>query len=94
MLDPSDLVALLKVHKRTILRWRMNGKLPKSMDALGSQQVRWHPDEIEAWLAAGMPSQVVWQAIWTSLPFTARNGLRQPSTTDDNREQPGATEYN
>jgi DNA-binding transcriptional regulator YiaG len=62
-LTPADLAKLLKVHKKTVLKWRQEGKLPISIDTLGVRNPRWRVQEIAAWMEAGMPSMVDWEKI-------------------------------
>jgi len=45
---------------RTVRTWDASGKLPKPVRIGG--RVVWRTDEIRAWLTAGAPSRVDWEA--------------------------------
>jgi predicted DNA-binding transcriptional regulator AlpA len=79
LLSPEDVARLLKVHRKTVLRMRQSGRLPRSLDGLGPQAVRWGGATITAWIAAGMPSRAAWEQ--------TEDNRGQPGTTEDaNRE--------
>jgi predicted DNA-binding transcriptional regulator AlpA len=59
--DASALGRWLEVSKRTVFRLRTEGKLPPPV-FIGSRP-RWVRAEIEAWIEAGCPPQVTWNAI-------------------------------
>ena len=63
LLSAADLAQLLRVSVPTIWRLRAAGKLPRPLDALGKQLVRWDADEIRRWVKAGMPDLKSWEAI-------------------------------
>lgn len=98
LLSPDDLAALLKVHKKTILRKRKEGKLPKAIDRLGVQVVRWHATEIAVWMRVGMPPEEEWEQVKREMksrsPPTATERNREQPTATGNREQPTATDRN
>jgi predicted DNA-binding transcriptional regulator AlpA len=52
LLTAEDLAARLQVDARTIRRWRKTGKFPAGIE-LGDSVIRWHSEEIDAWLASG-----------------------------------------
>ena len=56
LIDAAELGRMLLVSKPTIWRMREDGKLPPAI-ALTSQCIRWRRSDIEAWLAAGCPTQ-------------------------------------
>jgi predicted DNA-binding transcriptional regulator AlpA len=60
LFSASDLAEILRVSKPTIWRLRAAGKLPRPLDALGSQLLRWDADEIRRWIAAKMPDLETW----------------------------------
>lgn len=72
LLTPRDLAAELRVSLATIWRLRAAGKLPRALTTLGKQLLRWHRDEIKAWIACGMPDMATWEAICA----TERGGHR------------------
>jgi len=59
----KDLAGLLRVSVPTIWRLRAAGKLPRPLDALGGQLLRWRADEIAEWVRAGMPALDVWEEL-------------------------------
>jgi predicted DNA-binding transcriptional regulator AlpA len=62
LLSAADLAELLRVSTATIWRLRAASKLPRPLDALGRQLVRWNADEIGRWVKAGMPDLKTWEA--------------------------------
>jgi len=58
-----DLAVVLRISVPTVWRLRAAGKLPRPLDALGAQLLRWDAGEIKRWVAAGMPSLDVWQEL-------------------------------
>jgi predicted DNA-binding transcriptional regulator AlpA len=62
LLSAADLAALLRVSTATLWRLRAAGKLPRPLDALGRQLLRWNADEIRRWVRAGMPDLKTWES--------------------------------
>jgi predicted DNA-binding transcriptional regulator AlpA len=63
LLTARDLAKLLRISTATVWRLRAAGKLPRPLDALGSQLVRWDADEIRAWVKAKMPDLKTWELL-------------------------------
>ena len=59
----ADLAEILRVSKPTVWRLRAAGKLPRPLDALGGQLLRWDADEIRRWIAAKMPDLATWEVL-------------------------------
>jgi predicted DNA-binding transcriptional regulator AlpA len=51
LLTAADLGEMLQVDARTIRSWRKRGAIPAGIEIAGV--IRWRPEEIDAWLAAG-----------------------------------------
>jgi excisionase family DNA binding protein len=66
LLTVADLAKLLNTSQRSIYRFHASGKLPRPL-RLG-QQPRWVRAEIEAWIAAGMPSRAHWNKVREAAP--------------------------
>lgn len=58
---PRELARLLGISVRTLIRWRQQGRLPRSLPAYG--QVHWRRSEITRWIACGMPRLENWEAM-------------------------------
>jgi predicted DNA-binding transcriptional regulator AlpA len=63
LLSAADLAELLRVSTATVWRLRAAGKLPRPLDALGRQLLRWDATEVQRWVKAGMPPLKQWEAI-------------------------------
>lgn len=63
LLTVGDLAELLRVSEATIWRLRAKGRLPRPLDALGKQLVRWEAEDVRAWVRAGMPALKHWEAM-------------------------------
>lgn len=63
LLSAADLAQLLRVSVPTIWRLRAAGKLPRPLDALGKQLIRWDADEVRRWIVAKMPDLKTWGAM-------------------------------
>jgi predicted DNA-binding transcriptional regulator AlpA len=63
LLSARDLAQLLRVSVPTIWRLRAAGKLPRPIDALGKQLLRWDADELRCWIKAGMPDLATWDKL-------------------------------
>jgi len=61
LLSAAMLAQLLSVSTATIWRLRAAGKLPRPLNSLGKQLLRWDADEIRRWVAAGMPDMKTWE---------------------------------
>ncbi len=61
LLSADDLAHLLCLSKRSVWRFHSADKLPKPI-RLG-RSVRWRRDEIEKWIAAGLPHRRDWEAL-------------------------------
>lgn len=59
MLTGAELAAALGISERKIESMLAGGRLPAPLRI--DRIRRWRRQEIEAWLAAGMPSQADWQ---------------------------------
>jgi excisionase family DNA binding protein len=55
----DGLARLLKVSKRTLMRLRSTGKLPRPVQ-LG-RLVRWRTAEVREWVEAGCPALSIWE---------------------------------
>jgi predicted DNA-binding transcriptional regulator AlpA len=62
LLDAQALATLLGVHRVTVHRLNVSGKLPRPV-RLGGRP-RWRRAEIEAWVLAGCPARTRWR--WPS----------------------------
>jgi predicted DNA-binding transcriptional regulator AlpA len=51
LLTTEDVAAKLSVDTRTVRRWRKAGKIPRGIEVSGV--LRWTPESIDAWIAAG-----------------------------------------
>jgi len=60
VVDAARLAPLLTVSVRTVRTWDAGGKLPSPVRIGG--RVVWRMDEIRAWLAAGAPDRLTWDA--------------------------------
>jgi predicted DNA-binding transcriptional regulator AlpA len=58
--DAAALAPRLSVSLRTVRTWDAAGKLPKGIK-IGGRKL-WRVSEIDAWLAAGCPERVEWEA--------------------------------
>jgi len=63
LLSAADLAALLRVSSATIWRLRASGKLPRPLNSLGRQLLRWNADEVRRWVKAGMPDLRTWEVL-------------------------------
>ena len=54
LLDINDLAARLRLSHRTIWRMRDRGIMPPSFNV--GKSVRWHADQIDAWITKGCPA--------------------------------------
>lgn len=63
LLSAEDLGQLLRISVATIWRKRAAGKLPRPLDALGKQLIRWDATEIRRWIEAKMPDLKTWEAM-------------------------------
>src|SRR5579884_1877464 len=63
LLTAADLAELLQVSEATIWRLRAKGLLPRPLDALGKQLLRWDAEDFRAWVRDGMPPLKAWEAI-------------------------------
>ena len=63
LLSAADLAQLLRLSTATIWRLRASGKLPRPLDALGRQLIRWDAGEVRRWIMAKMPPPAEWEAI-------------------------------
>jgi predicted DNA-binding transcriptional regulator AlpA len=63
LLTAEDLAQLLRISPATVWRLRAAGKLPRPLDALGRQLVRWRAEEIRRWVDAGLPDMRTWEAL-------------------------------
>lgn len=63
LLSARDLAHLLRVSTATIWRLRAAGKLPRPLDSLGKQLLRWDASEVQRWVQAGMPDLKTWQVL-------------------------------
>lgn len=61
LLSARDLALMLRVSTATVWRLRAAGKLPRPLDALGKQLLRWNAGEIQRWIDAGMPDLRTWE---------------------------------
>lgn len=59
LLSGDALARLLQVSKRSLMRLRSAGKLPRPVQ-LG-RSVRWRSTEIREWVAAGCPPLAIWE---------------------------------
>jgi len=59
LLNGDALARLLQVSKRSLMRLRSAGKLPRPVQ-LG-RSVRWRSNEIREWVDAGCPPLVIWE---------------------------------
>ncbi len=71
LLTARTVADLLDVTPATVLRWTRNGNLPAVR--LPSGQIRYRPNELEAWLD-----------LWATLPDTSSATLRRmlPATSE------------
>lgn len=60
LLNAKALGQMLSLSKRQIFRLNSAGKIPKPIRIGGA--VRWHAEEIAAWLGAGAPDRRTWEA--------------------------------
>lgn len=60
-LTPDELAAVLKVSKKTLERYRKDGRILEPLPATSAQQPRWLADEVAAWLQASTPSAAEWK---------------------------------
>lgn len=58
LVSAKQLAKLLDVGLRTVRTWDAGGKLPEPVRIGGA--VRWHLDEIRAWIDAGAPDRATW----------------------------------
>lgn len=63
LLAAKDFARLLRVSKATFCRLKSAGKLPRPLDSLGQQLLRWRLDEVRTWIEAGMVPLAEWEAI-------------------------------
>jgi predicted DNA-binding transcriptional regulator AlpA len=63
LLTARDLAKLLRISTATVWRLRAAGKLPRPLDALGSQLIRWDADTIRSWVKAKMPDLKTWELL-------------------------------
>jgi predicted DNA-binding transcriptional regulator AlpA len=61
LLRARQAAALLNTSERTWRTWNATGKIPRPMHI--GRGVYWRPDELKAWIAAGCPDRVTWEAI-------------------------------
>jgi predicted DNA-binding transcriptional regulator AlpA len=66
LMDAFDLAARLQISHHSVHRLKENQKLPKEIRLGGC--VRWDPEVIERWIAAGCPDRKTWEA------FAAKEG--------------------
>lgn len=62
LISAKEVARRLGLSERTV--WRLNsaGKLPKPV-SVGGKTKRWRPEEIAAWVAAGCPTRIAWEAM-------------------------------
>lgn len=60
LVDARELAKLLGAGLRTVRTWDAAGRLPRPVRIGGA--VRWHLEEIRAWLDAGAPDRAAWEA--------------------------------
>ncbi|MSR60318.1 MAG: DNA-binding protein [Planctomycetaceae bacterium] len=68
LLTSDALARLLRISKRSLMRLRSRGKLPRPIQ-LG-RSVRWRTAEIREWVEAGCPPMSTWES--TAAPRRAR----------------------
>jgi predicted DNA-binding transcriptional regulator AlpA len=61
LLRAPDAAALCSTSIRTWRTWDTAGKIPQPVRI--GRKVFWRPDELNAWVAAGCPDRVTWEAI-------------------------------
>jgi len=59
LLTSDGLARLLNISKRTLMRLRSVGKLPRPIQ-LG-RLVRWRTTEVHEWVEAGCPALAIWE---------------------------------
>jgi excisionase family DNA binding protein len=60
LVDARELAKLLGAGLRTVRTWDAAGRLPRPVRIGGA--VRWHLEEIRAWVEAGAPDRATWEA--------------------------------
>ncbi len=61
LIGVAALAEKLNVHQMTIRKWQSSGKIPAPVRI--GRAVKWRLMEIEAWIAAGCPARVKWEAM-------------------------------
>ena len=66
LLTRRDMAAVLRISTRSLDRRRAGGEI---LDPLpGPGRPRWHPAEVWAWVAAGLPRAEVWRRLHRRRP--------------------------
>ena len=61
LLRAPQAAALLSTSVRTLRVWNATGKVPRPIRI--GQSIYWRPEELKAWVAAGCPDRVTWEAM-------------------------------
>ena len=61
LITAKTLGEILSLSKRQIFRLNACARIPKPIRIGGA--VRWHTEEVTAWLAAGAPDRKMWEAM-------------------------------
>ena len=64
LLRASAAAAICSVSERTWRTWDVAGKIPRAVYI--GRAARWRADELRAWVAAGCPNRITWQAMQPS----------------------------
>ena len=61
LLRAPQAAALLSTSVRTWRTWNATGKVPRPIHI--GRSAYWRPEELKAWVAAGCPDRVSWEAM-------------------------------
>ena len=60
LLRAFQAAALCNTSLRTWRTWDMSGKIPQPIRV--GRKIFWRPEELKAWIAAGCPDRLTWEA--------------------------------